>query len=813
NYILSLNGDGVALLQSWIDSPAANHGVIITDYSESDSVTFDSRESGSAEYRPKLTIWYQNALEVCGDDNVDPGEDCDDGNSDPGDCCSATCQYESFGSACDDGVGCTEGDACDGAGTCQTGTPNDANCDDADVCTGVETCDSVLDCQAGTPLDPDDGVSCTDDSCDPVTGIANVANDANCDDSDVCTGVETCDALLDCQAGTPLDPDDGVPCTDDSCDPVTGIANVANDANCDDSDVCTGVETCDALLDCQAGTPLDPDDGVPCTDDSCDPVTGVANVANDANCDDADVCNGAETCDALLDCQAGTPLDPDDGVACTDDSCDPVTGVANVPNDAFCDNGLFCDGAESCDLFADCQAGAAPCDDGVGCTLDSCDEGSDSCSYVPSDALCSNGLFCDGVETCDALADCQAGAAPCNDGVGCTLDNCDEGGDSCSYVPSDALCDDADVCTGVETCDAVLDCQAGTPLDPDDGVLCTVDSCDPITGIANLPTDSLCDDNDVCTGTETCDAVAGCQAGTPLDPDDGVSCTDDSCDPVSGIANVPNDALCDNGLFCDGAETCDALLDCQAGTPPTTDDGVACTDDSCDEAGDTVVNSPNDANCDDGNVCTADSCDAVTGCFNDPIPACGSQALSSHSNAQESSTVDGTNTDTFIPGASLPGGVDHLVIYNAGFGGAGTSDEVGARIEFGSTVIGHAADEGSSSGTPEAVRIHQLSGFHVITGNGTDELRIKHQVSSGTSFIKGKGIIAIPLDSVTENSDYWLSVGNGDANEATSAGAFVNVRDVTFNLPDAGDYLVLASMEATMAGGAATGGAAMRLQL
>jgi hypothetical protein len=33
----------------------------------------------------------------------------------------------------------------------------------------------------------------------------------------------------------------------------------------------------------------------------------------------------------------------------------------------------------------------------------------------------------------------------------------------------------------------------------------------------------------------------------------------------------------------DGPETCDAALDCQDRTPPPVDDGIACTDDSCDE--------------------------------------------------------------------------------------------------------------------------------------------------------------------------------------------------------------------------------------
>ena len=104
----------------------------------------------------------------------------------------------------------------------------------------------------------------------------------------------------------------------------------------------------------------------------------------------------------------------------------------------------------------------------------------------------------------------------------------------------------------------------------------------------------------------------------------------------------------------------------------------------------------------------------------------------------------------------------------------------------------------------------------MITGTGTDELRIRHQVSSGTSFIKGKGIVTVPLDLLTQDSDYFVSQHNSDTGElvpGVSSGTFVDVRNVTFNLPDAGDYLVLASMEATMSSGADAGGAAMRLQI
>ena len=65
--------------------------------------------------------------------------------------------------------------------------------------------------------------------------------------------------------------------------------------------------------------------------------------------------------------------------------------------------------------------------------------------------------------------------------------------------------------------------------------------------------------------------------------DDGVGCTDDSCDEVSDVVvNTANDANCDNALFCDGAETCDPALACQAGTDP-------CPGQECDEAGDACV--------------------------------------------------------------------------------------------------------------------------------------------------------------------------------------------------------------------------------
>ncbi|MCP3962678.1 MAG: hypothetical protein GY719_32970, partial [bacterium] len=129
---------------------------------------------------------------------------------------------------------------------------------------------------------------------------------------------------------------------------------------------------------------------------------GGGGCTQNSDCDDADVCNGAETCDIPSGiCQPGTPL--------------------------VCDDGLFCTGTETCDPVLGCQAGTPPtCDDGVGCTVDSCDVGSDSCLNVPDDASCDDLLFCTGAETCDPVLDCQSSGDPCLPG-----ESCNEGTDMC----------------------------------------------------------------------------------------------------------------------------------------------------------------------------------------------------------------------------------------------------------------------------------------------------------------------------------------------------------------------------------------------
>ena len=53
---VDLNADGVALIQSWVDSPSKNQGFMLYDSGVADGLAFDSREASTVSNRPKLTI-------------------------------------------------------------------------------------------------------------------------------------------------------------------------------------------------------------------------------------------------------------------------------------------------------------------------------------------------------------------------------------------------------------------------------------------------------------------------------------------------------------------------------------------------------------------------------------------------------------------------------------------------------------------------------------------------------------------------------------------------------------------------------------
>lgn len=164
----------------------------------------------------------------------------------------------------------------------------------------------------------------------------------------------------------------------------------------------------------------------------------------------------------------------------------------------------------------------------------------------------------------------------CDDGVACTMDDCNEESGMCEHTPDDSSCDDHNPCTN-DYCDVEQGCVH-----------------EPILGCQVCEIDTDCSDGDACNGAEVCGESGVCEDAEPLNCDDGNACTNDSCDTVNGCVHemiedcqsCEIDADCDNQNVCDGEEFCAEGV-CQSGEV---------------------------LNCDDEDVCTLDSCDPINGC-------------------------------------------------------------------------------------------------------------------------------------------------------------------------------------------------------
>jgi len=322
--------------------------------------------------------------------------------------------------------------------------------------------------------------------------------------------------------------------------------------------------------------------------------TGATDSGSDADADagdDATEDTGAEDTggeDASEDAVAPectTDADCDDGVACTVDTCAPDTETCTrTADDAACDDGAFCNGAEVCDATLGCVDGDAPaCDDGLACTVDTCDEDADACANAPDDAACDDGVYCDGVEVCDTTLGCVSGdPVVCDDGFDCTIDVCDEAGQTCRTLSDDAACDDGTFCNGAEVCDADAGCVAGEAPTCEDAFDCTTGSCDAELDRCVLDLDhDACADTSFCNGLELCDPTRGCVAGPPVNCDDGDACTDDLCDEDAGrclwtIVDADGDGVADEAC---GGSDCD---DDRPTTYPGADELCDAADQDCD---------------------------------------------------------------------------------------------------------------------------------------------------------------------------------------------------------------------------------------
>ncbi len=697
------------------------------DCDDSNSCTIDSCAAGACSYKLKpdnTACDDSNACtdkDVCDHDGLCKGEAKFCGDNDPctTDKCQAdgSCAYEKIsGAACDDGNLCTLGDACKD-GKCESGmakfcddgnvctddkcdaggcvfTPNAGPCDDNDGCTLDDKCAGGK-CLFSKGQSCNDNNVCTKDDCDTLTGKCksiSVVDGVVCEDGVKCTQSDQC-VSGKCVAGVTIKCDDGNLCTSDACDENTGACAfkntdgapctdgnncTVNDAcksgkcmsgnnNCqcqkneecaasEDGDACNGTLFCDLTsntckVDLMTIVNCDESKNTACVSWKCQAKVGKClpvNADDNKACDaDSSVCTANDHCAAGI-CSSGGPVSCDDSNACTNDSCDPITGCSHVNNKATCSDGDACTTDDFCGN-GKCTPGTPKyCDDGNLCTADLCDKVTGKCVITPiSGGDCDDGNPCTLNDLCQNGL-CQLGSLKdCDDAVTCTADSCDPVTGKCAFakLPDGTGCDDGNLCTQNDTCKTGI-CKSGIVPGCGDNNICTDDSCDVVTGLCqHIPSlaGSPCNDGNGCTLTDSC-KNGGCLSGLAKVCEDNLVCSTTSCDPVSGqCAAKAEGGPCDDGMACSLGDTCTGGA-CVPTNFVTCDDGNLCTNDKCDpktgkcayvansspcddknicngtfdvcKAG--VCNGGPLYNCNDGNVCTTDFCDPTKGCVNTP---------------------------------------------------------------------------------------------------------------------------------------------------------------------------------------------------
>ena len=550
-------------------------------------------------------------------------------------------------------VECTALNECHVAGTCNTFTgicsnpsqSDDTICsDDNDDCNGISTCQTGVCQQTTAPVECTALNEChLAGVCDPSDGSCSDPNQLDntvcADDNNDCNGVSTCQSGVCQQTTAP------VVCTAldachraGICNTETGVCTEPiqdNETDCDDGNLCNGVDWCQGGV-CEQNLPP-----VACTAldqchvaGTCNTSTGLCDNPNQTDgttCDDSDACTDPDTCTSGV-CE-GTAVVCDDDDPCTADSCVSPTGCTTnpVPDCIPCttvddcipdDDGDLCNGTLTCldnddQVCNGCAHGACVSDPA---TIVQCTQNPAECTEtvcVPDSGICVDrslldGTPCDDSSACTENDVCGAGTCAgatidCDDGNLCTDESCDLGS-GCQHVDNNVTCDDGDPCTQNDTCVGGVCTGYADPT-----CACNEDAdCQPF------------EDGDLCNGTLVC-LVNQCL----VDPATVVTCPADpvcrqyECLPDFGacqILELVDGTGCDDGNACTENDTC-AGGACTGGAPVTCFDQDICTDEACDTNLGCVF-TYNTADCDDGNACTeTDRCDLGV-CRGIPVPSC-----------------------------------------------------------------------------------------------------------------------------------------------------------------------------------------------
>ncbi|MFN3200297.1 MAG: Ig-like domain-containing protein [Bradymonadia bacterium] len=207
---------------------------------------------------------------------------CDDGNPCTSDSCQdGNCVHDPIdGGSCDDGSGCSSREC--QMGNCVTLEQQEdgTECDDNSMCTEGDTCQGG-DC-VGEEIECGDENDCTEDTCDPAAGCRNEPRvGAECDDGDLCTENDQCNAEAACEGTTKECEQDENECDEHVCDENTGecTPEPRNEGErCGDE---ADEDQC-GVYECQPDGTCAPPPGEPST--------------NGQECDDEDICTENDMC-------------------------------------------------------------------------------------------------------------------------------------------------------------------------------------------------------------------------------------------------------------------------------------------------------------------------------------------------------------------------------------------------------------------------------------------------------------------------------------------------------------------------------------
>lgn len=273
---------------------------------------------------------------------------------------------------------------------------------------------------------------------------------------------------------------------------------------------------------------------------------------------------GATQCsdDNVLTCKAdwlgwGAPAPCPPYTSCAGGSCQPWTCSPNA---------LTCKGQVAAECSADgltasavdCSKDGKICKDGQ-CWTPVCSPSSGQCVSETALKLCAaDGMSWGELALCPPSTTCSQG--------NCVAWSCE---------PNQLKCEGNSVsqCAADGLTKASTDCAQ-------DGKVCSQGKCEPAVckpgevkcegttsfqcpspGIAWSVVD--CDDKNACT-QDSCDPASGLCVQAPLVCNDGKVCTADNCNADKGCVNTPLSGGCDDGSACTVGEACDSKSNCKA---------------------------------------------------------------------------------------------------------------------------------------------------------------------------------------------------------------------------------------------------------